>query len=516
MHLLFKNLMKLNVGTCIPLFFTAVQIGVFAKEPVVEARREVTDESAPVLRVVVDDGFCPMSFYDADGNLSGLNVELITMVANQLGMRLEFESGDWLTCRQNLEEEKADVILGLETFSNMQHVLKTVPVTTDQLNIYGKNKIESIGALANKKVAVMARSVIMTIFDLQCEYVEYNTNSEILKAVENGEVDYGICHVAVAEKIIEKENLSVVPSLTIMNSFLTFGVREDEEELREAIEDGVQFMELLAPIGVENGQLKCSVMELGEADESGRRAPVDTGKVEYVPADTVIAAVGENIDGTLYEDMGVELDRKGRPVVDANMMTSVEGVYAAGDSRRGPATVVEAIADASKAAAAIAGISYEKYAEANVAEDSAKYIAKKGYQSPDLTEMPDKRCLGCSTVCETCADVCPNRANVAIKVAGKCQEQVIHVDGMCNECGNCAVFCPYAGRPYKDKFTLFWSEEDFTNSENEGFYCEENGEIHLRLDDKVEKTDINGIRTISADAAAVIETIQKDYSYLMK
>ena len=151
-----------------------------------------------------------------------------------------------------------------------------------------------------------------------------------------------------------------------------------------------------------------------------------------------------------------------------------------------------------------------------MAEDSAKYIAKKGYQSLDLTEMPDKRCLGCSTVCETCADVCPNRANVAIKVAGKCQEQVIHVDGMCNECGNCAVFCPYAGRPYKDKFTLFWSEEDFINSENEGFYCEENGEIHLRLDGKVEKTDINGIRTISADAAAVIETIQKDYSYLMK
>ena len=60
------------------------------------------------------------------------------------------------------------------------------------------------------------------------------------------------------------------------------------------------------------------------------------------------------------------------------------------------------------------------------------------------------------------------------------------------------------------------TDEDFTNSENEGFYCEENGEIHLRLDDKVEKTDINGIRTISADAAAVIETIQKDYSYLMK
>ena len=54
-----------------------------------------------------------------------------------------------------------------------------------------------------------------------------------------------------------------------------------------------------------------------------------------------------------------------------------DSVYAAGDSRRGPATVVEAIADASKAAAAIADISDEKYAEANVAGDSAKYIAKK-------------------------------------------------------------------------------------------------------------------------------------------
>ena len=68
MHLLFKNLMKLNVGTCSPLFFTAVQIGVFAKEPVVEVRQEVTDESAPVLRVAVDDGFCPMSFYEAGMN----------------------------------------------------------------------------------------------------------------------------------------------------------------------------------------------------------------------------------------------------------------------------------------------------------------------------------------------------------------------------------------------------------------------------------------------------------------
>ena len=143
----------------------------------------------------------------------------------------------------------------------------------------------------------------------------------------------------------------------------------DEEELQLAIEDGVEFLELLAPVGAENGKLKCSVMELGAPDASGRRSPVDTGRTEEYPADTIIAAIGETIDTTLYAELGVEMDAKGRPVVDANMMTTEAGVYAVGDSRRGPATVVEAIADSAKAAAAIAGISYDKYAEENIAAD---------------------------------------------------------------------------------------------------------------------------------------------------
>ena len=140
----------------------------------------------------------------------------------------------------------------------------------------------------------------------------------------------------------------------------------DEEELQLAIEDGVEFLELLAPVGAENGKLKCSVMELGAPDASGRRSPVDTGRTEEYPADTIIAAIGETIDTTLYAELGVEMDAKGRPVVDANMMTTEAGVYAVGDSRRGPATVVEAIADSAKAAAAIAGISYDKYLLFNV------------------------------------------------------------------------------------------------------------------------------------------------------
>ena len=291
----------------------------------------------------------------------------------------------------------------------------------------------------------------------------------------------------------------------------------DEEELQLAIEDGVEFLELLAPVGAENGKLKCSVMELGAPDASGRRSPVDTGRTEEYPADTIIAAIGETIDTTLYAELGVEMDAKGRPVVDANMMTTEADVYAVGDSRRGPATVVEAIADSAKAAAAIAGISYDKYAEENVAADEKLYTAKKGVQSRDTGKTPDDRCLGCPTVCEVCTDVCPNRANVAIHVPGKCKAQIIHVDGMCNECGNCEVFCPYkGGRPYKDKFTLYWSEEDFLDSTNEGYLSLGGTQVKVRLDGKVETVDVAQETDLPADAVAVIRTVLKDYAYLIR
>lgn len=291
----------------------------------------------------------------------------------------------------------------------------------------------------------------------------------------------------------------------------------DEEELQLAIEDGVEFLELLAPVGAENGKLKCSVMELGAPDASGRRSPVDTGRTEEYPADTIIAAIGETIDTTLYAELGVEMDAKGRPVVDANMMTTEAGVYAVGDSRRGPATVVEAIADSAKAAAAIAGISYDKYAEENVAADEKLYTAKKGVQSRDTGKTPDDRCLGCPTVCEVCTDVCPNRANVAIHVPGKCKAQIIHVDGMCNECGNCEVFCPYkGGRPYKDKFTLYWTEEDFLDSTNEGFLVLDGTQVKVRLDGKVETVDVAQETDLPAEAVAVIRTVLKDYAYLIR
>lgn len=64
----------------------------------------------------------------------------------------------------------------------------------------------------------------------------------------------------------------------------------DEEELIMAVDDGVEFMELLSPVKLENGKLLCKVMKLGDYDASGRRGVTETGEEKEIPADTVIAA----------------------------------------------------------------------------------------------------------------------------------------------------------------------------------------------------------------------------------
>ena len=132
--------------------------------------------------------------------------------------------------------------------------------------------------------------------------------------------------------------------------------------------------------------------------------------------------------------------------------TSLDGVYVTGDCRRGAATIVEAMADSKRIAKDILGKLGIKHDFVRVSgETDMEKIRESRTVLADSSEGRDDaaRCLNCGTVCEVCCEVCPNRANVGIIAAG--QPQVIHIDGMCNECGNCGVFCPHTGLPYKDK-----------------------------------------------------------------
>ncbi len=287
----------------------------------------------------------------------------------------------------------------------------------------------------------------------------------------------------------------------------------DEEELELAKEDGVLFCELLAPVAFENGMLLCNVMQLGEPDASGRRSPVETGETVTLPCDTLIAAVGEKIETALFSENGIALTERGRVNTDAKLQTSREHVYVIGDCNRGPATVVEGIADARTVADAIVGpYAYELCACGQTTEEAC--FEKQGIlKDYEQAERERERCLSCGTVCECCVQVCPNRANVAIRVPGKEKPQILHVDRMCNECGNCLVFCPYDSKPYKEKFTLFATEAEFDGSENKGF---------LPVSDRVVKLRLDGVQTvdldrdaIDPDAKALIETVLKDYRYLI-
>jgi putative selenate reductase len=235
-----------------------------------------------------------------------------------------------------------------------------------------------------------------------------------------------------------------------------------------------------------------------------------------VDADTVIAAVGERIDPALYKACGAETDEKGMPELDADLQTSVPHIYAAGDCKSGPATVVKGIADAQRVCNAIAGISFfDNSLEAGTGAD--EYKERHAILDEAEAACDGSRCLGCQKICETCAEVCPNRANIVVKVDGLDQPQIVHMDLMCNECGNCAVFCPYSGRPYKDKFTVFATETDFADSENEGFLPLADGRVKVRYDKAEFECDPkSGDAKLPDDVRKLIMAVITDYGYMLE
>jgi glutamate synthase (NADPH/NADH) small chain len=133
-----------------------------------------------------------------------------------------------------------------------------------------------------------------------------------------------------------------------------------EAELREAEQEGIGFQFLATPLAIlgdADGRvrgIRCGHMRLGDPDESGRRRPVATGEEMELVADQVIVALGSRAEPWLADQQtGLLTDGAGRVVADATGATSVRGVRAGGDVVRGSATVVHALADGRRAAAAI-------------------------------------------------------------------------------------------------------------------------------------------------------------------
>ncbi len=291
------------------------------------------------------------------------------------------------------------------------------------------------------------------------------------------------------------------------------------DEIEQTLNDDVELIELLSPVNYDGNMLECEVMGLGERDSPdlsgrpGRRGVVSTGKTRTLQFDTVIAAVGARVDTALYEKNKISINTNGSVKVNAFNETSIDNVYVAGDSKAGAATIVSAGGDAKK-------IAIDILSKCNLEHDFKRVdhpfdvdglIAKKGMLIEPKFEPEDGlRCLACDQICEICVDVCPNRANVVIG-----ENKIVHIDVMCNECGNCGVFCPHTGNPYRDKITVFWTDEDFHDSENKGFLAI--GDNRFKFRDENEKVFESNLdeSKISKEMREYMDIIIRDFPFYL-
>jgi putative selenate reductase len=301
-----------------------------------------------------------------------------------------------------------------------------------------------------------------------------------------------------------------------------------KEELDGLLEEGIPIRELYSPkaIETENGKLTalvCDRMQLGEPDDSGRRRPVPTGEEEAIPLDQLIIAIGQRPDLSLFNGEPIECNRKGYIQVDPiTNETSLHNVFAGGDIiMEGPDTIVKALGDGKLIAKAIRKREEERLPQAPPPWPPVDEIAllQRRARRQDRVAIPHRgstdrnnfkevvetlseaeahkeagRCLRCDLMCSTCATVCPNRAIISYpahsyeilvpsflwtgeeltrqedEVFQAIQPyQIAILTDFCNECGNCATFCPTAGKPYRDKPRFYLRQTEFEAEDNNAF-----------------------------------------------
>jgi glutamate synthase (NADPH/NADH) small chain len=132
------------------------------------------------------------------------------------------------------------------------------------------------------------------------------------------------------------------------------------EEVEHAIEEGIKFDFLSSPTRVLGSEGRVDALEvlsyaLGEPDASGRRSPVAiAGSEAIVPFDTVIVAIGNDSNPLLsHTTPDLSVDKWGHILVDERQKTSIERIYAGGDIVLGAATVILAMGEGRRAAAAM-------------------------------------------------------------------------------------------------------------------------------------------------------------------
>ena len=293
-----------------------------------------------------------------------------------------------------------------------------------------------------------------------------------------------------------------------------------QHEVNLVRSEGLTMHELLAPLSYDGATLRCEEMRLSEEDASGRRAVVGLGTFVNMSFDTVIGATGATIETGPYARNGLAQSSRGLAEVGPTFESSIDGVFVIGDGRLGPSSIVHAVADAKTAVRAILHkqhllVDYDSR-PLKVERDRVEMHGRRGLLLAAINGKAEgDRCLTCDVLCEICTEVCPNRANVAITVPGFADPaQIVHLDGLCNECGNCGTFCPHAGLPYKDKITIFWTREGFEDSTNTGFLPLTDGAYLTRMPDGSVREHRPDQEDLPDGMGQVLAAIEKDHSFM--
>ena len=332
-----------------------------------------------------------------------------------------------------------------------------------------------------------------------------------------------------------------------------------DEEISDLLAEGGALVELVSPRRViaQNGRLQAvemATMRLGDADESGRRRPVEIEDGAHeVLLDTLIVAIGQRPDLGLFGDREIGLSPAGYLDVDPQTLeTSLPGVFAGGDIiGDGPSSIVKACGDGQRIAKAIIarGDASERGRETSAVawpdfdavdlmqrcawieprvETPHRALAGRGDFAEVVLTLSDEsarreaaRCLDCDLMCSTCDGVCPNRAiltyrtpparlaiprlrieNGQPKVLPPIDfevtqgPQVAVLTDACNECGNCVTFCPTADRPWRDKPRLYLHREDFEGQSDNAFMLISRDRargLQARFDGEIHQLiDVNG------------------------
>jgi formate dehydrogenase major subunit len=205
----------------------------------------------------------------------------------------------------------------------------------------------------------------------------------------------------------------------------------EQIEIAEAEEEGVIFKNLTNPNEVEgeNGVVKAirlQIMELGEPDVSGRRAPVPVeGKEETVAVDLVIVAIGQTLAPEGLD--GVNLTRRKTIEADENsFLTSIPGVFAIGDAtNRGASIAVEAIGEAHRAAAMV-----DQFLAGEELIPAGEYLVKT---EPTAADFADREKL--SRAAMPCRSAKERRGDFVEVNQGFSGEAAMKEANRCLECG---------------------------------------------------------------------------------